>query len=167
MGTTLNIRRWTDADDVSALTEMLHRAYKPLADMGLRFLATHQDDTITRERVSAGKTFLGELDGVVIATVTLVAPEDAGGCPWYDRPDVASFGQLAVEPHLQKQGIAAQLLDLVEAEATAMGAAEIALDTSEQAHHLINYYAKRGYRFIEYTQWPDVNYRSVIMSKTL
>ena len=28
-------------------------------------------------------------------------------------------------------------------------------------------YTKRGYRFIEYSQWDIVNYRSVILSKRL
>jgi len=28
-------------------------------------------------------------------------------------------------------------------------------------------YEKRGYRFIEYARWDSVNYRSVILSKTL
>jgi GNAT superfamily N-acetyltransferase len=163
----LIIRRWNDSDDVAALTDLLHRAYKPLADAGMRFFASHQSEAVTLDRISAGKTYLGEIEGRVIATVTVIAPEDAKGCSWYNRPDVATFGQLAVEPQMQKQGIAAQLLDVVEAEAKAMGATEIALDTSERADHLIAYYSKRGYRFIEYTQWPDVNYRSVIMSKTL
>jgi GNAT superfamily N-acetyltransferase len=167
MGTYLRIRVWNENDDISALTWMLHRAYKPLADMGLRFLATHQDDAVTLERISKGLTFLGEVDGNVIATVTLVHPSDARGCTWYDTPKVAYFGQLAVEPEFQKHGIAAQLLDRVESEAKSMGAAELGLDTSEKAFHLIAYYRKRGYRFIEHVQWPDTNYRSVIMSKTL
>lgn len=31
-----------ETDDIEALTELLHKAYKQLADMELRYLATHQ-----------------------------------------------------------------------------------------------------------------------------
>lgn len=163
----LHIRPWEEGDSVSELTELLHRAYKQLADMGLRFLATHQDDTITLDRISSGKCFVGTIDDVIVATVTLYPPEKANGTPWYDRPDVASFGQLGVEPHFQKQGIGDMMMDHVESVAKEDGITELALDTSEKAEHLIRYYTRRGYRFVEHTQWPEVNYRSVIMTKTL
>jgi len=45
--------------------------------------------------------------------------------------------------------------------------AELALNTSELATGLISMYMKKGYRFIEYVQWDDVNYQSVILSKAL
>jgi GNAT superfamily N-acetyltransferase len=167
MPSELLIRRWNESDDLTALTDLLHRAYKPLADMGLRFLATHQDETVTLKRLSEGLAFVGEIDGKVIATITLLPPEVVNGTPWYDRPDVSSMHQLAVEPELQRQGIATKLIHHVEEEAKKIGATELALDTAEGAHHLIKYYKKLGYRFIEYTKWDVVNYRSVIMSKTL
>ena len=47
------------------------------------------------------------------------------------------------------------------------GAAELALDTAEPARHLIDWYTRLGYRFIEYAQWDVTNYRSVVMSKRL
>ena len=49
------------------------------------------------------------------------------------------------------------------------GFKEIALDTCEDAESLISYYEKRGYRFVEHVQWDPkiVNYRSVVMSKSL
>jgi hypothetical protein len=43
----------------------------------------------------------------------------------------------------------------------------MALDTAEPAAHLIAFYNRLGYRFIEHAQWRMTNYRSVIMSKTL
>jgi hypothetical protein len=39
---TYSIRPLRDDDSISDLTALLHRAYKPLLDMGLRYLATHQ-----------------------------------------------------------------------------------------------------------------------------
>ncbi|HYM19981.1 MAG TPA: GNAT family N-acetyltransferase [Candidatus Kapabacteria bacterium] len=163
----LLIRRWNEFDDVAALTELLHRAYKPLADMGLRFLATHQNEATTLDRLSTGVGYVGEIEGKVIATITLYHHKSKHNAHWYDKPDVAVMGQLAVEPELQRQGIATKLICHVEEEAHKLGANELALDTAEGAHHLITYYEKLGYRFIEYTKWDVVNYRSVIMSKTL
>jgi hypothetical protein len=55
----------------------------------------------------------------------------------------------------------------VEAMARADGAREIALDTAEPAVHLVEWYARCGYRFIEYAQWRGKRYRSVVMSKAL
>lgn len=163
----LQIRLWQEGDSVSELTELLHRAYKQLADMGLRFLATHQSDHITLDRISRGKCFLGLIDSKVISAITLYPTSETKGTPWYDRTNVGHFGQFAVEPHLQKHGIGDLMMDHVESVAKEDGITELALDTSEKAEHLIRYYTRRGYRFVEHTQWPDVNYRSVIMTKTL
>ena len=59
-------------------------------------------------------------------------------------------------------------MDWAEARACETGAAEIALDTAETADDLIRFYSRRGYRFIEHVNWGDaVNYRSVVMSKTI
>ncbi len=109
------------------------------------------------------------LEGRLVGTIAFRDAAGTGGSPWLDRPEVASFGQFAVEPPLQGRGLGASLLDLVEARARETGARELALDTSEKATRLIAYYAKRGYRFIEHVQWDPavVNYRSVVLSKTL
>lgn len=163
----LTIRNWTSDDNVSELTKLLHRSYKSLADMGLRFLATHQDDTVTLDRITRGDCYLGCINDNVIATVTLYGPDQTRGTPWYDREDVAHFGQFGVEPELQRRGIGSLMMDHVETAAREKRIPELALDTSENAVHLIDYYERRGYRFIEFTQWSEVNYRSVIMSKTL
>ena len=107
------------------------------------------------------------MDGAIVGTVTLKSIENTKGSPWYDRADVAAFGQFAVRPDLQRKGIGARLMDKVEGRARELGVAELALDTSERASGLITMYQSRGYRFIEYAQWEITNYRSVILSKRL
>jgi len=72
-----------------------------------------------------------------------------------------------VEPQVQSRGIGSRLLDHVERRAKALGAAELSCDTAEPAKHLIEFYNRRGYRFIQYAQWKSTNYRSVILSKCL
>lgn len=165
----VEIRRIAESDSVEELTELLHRAYKILADMGFRFFATHQTPEQTQERIDSGECYVGIHDGRVIGTVTFYPPPrpESSGSEWYRRPDVSHFGQFAVEPSLQRSGVGSRLMDFVEDLARERGIAEIALDTAEGAHHLRDYYGRRGYRFIEYVQWDVTNYRSVVMSKNV
>jgi ribosomal protein S18 acetylase RimI-like enzyme len=149
------------------LTELLHLAYGELAKMGLRFYASHQSEDVTQERASMGECYVGEKDGKLVCTVTLTDAENVSGSPWYDRPDVFTVNQFAVHPDLQRQGIGSAIMDFIERRAAQKGVVELGLDTSESATHLINFYKKRGYRFIEYVKWEAVNYRSMVFSKTL
>ena len=164
----VTIRLLTPSDDLIVLTALLHRAYGALAARGMRFLASHQPVATTAERTARGECAIAEIDGRVVGTV-LFRPMGSGrGTPWYLRPDVATVGQFAVEPAWQRRGIGARLMDWTEARARATGAVEIALDTAETADDLIRFYTRRGYRFIEHVNWGDVvNYRSVVMSKTV
>lgn len=235
------IRLLRPEDSIEELTTLLHRAYKELADMGFRYVATYQTPEVTAERIAgaecyvavapdvmsngeggarSGERVMGNAggDGGLASgsdqTDSQLAPPDStfhtphstsiseprphrltplqphpitpstpyprlvgaicfhdasftGGCPWYGRPEVASFHQFAVDPGFQRQGIGSALLDMAEQRARETGAKEIALDTAEGAAHLIALYERRGYRFIEYAQWSVTNYRSVIMSKKL
>lgn len=155
-------------DSIEELTELIHRAYASLAAMGLRYLGTWQPPETTRERSEGGECWVGERDGLLVATVTLYEPARAGGAPWYDRADVASFGQLAVEPALQRHGIGSALMDIVERRARECGAAEVACDTAEPATHLIRWYEARDYRIVDRVDWrPGTNYLSVVLSKRL
>ncbi|MCP4570645.1 MAG: GNAT family N-acetyltransferase [FCB group bacterium] len=161
------IRPISDKDSIEELTELLHRSYKVLADMGLKYLATWQDSDITRKRIAKGECFVAEDNGRIIGTINLYPPDILGGSPWLERGDIAEFGQFAVDPEFQKQGIGEMMVEFVENRARQIGLAEIGLNTSEKSDHLIKWYEKLGYRFIEYVDWDLTNYRSVIMSKTL
>lgn len=163
----VHVRPLAPSDSISELTTLLHRAYAQLADMGLRFVATHQTEDTTRHRIKDAECYVAELDGRIVGTIIFRGPGQSRGCPWYERPDVAGFGQFGVEPALQGKGIGSTLLAFVEARARETGAAELALDTAETANHLIDIYARRGYRIVDNVKWEPVNYRSVIMSKRL
>lgn len=161
------IRPISDTDSVSEITVILHRAYARLAEMGFRYLATHQGEEVTRERLGRGEAFVAELDGRLVGTVTLIPPGVLSGHEWYAKPGVAVFGQFGVLPELQGDGIGRRLMDAVEARATELGASELACDTAEGATHLIEMYTRRGYRLVGYADWDVTNYRSVVLSKTL
>jgi GNAT superfamily N-acetyltransferase len=163
----VSIRPLNADDSLEELTDLLHRAYRVLADMGLRFLATHQDVATTRSRVAAGHCFVAELAGKVVGTICYFEPNKKSGCDHYKKKGVAHVGQLAVEPTLQRHGIAAKLMAHAEAYARERGMTELALDTAEPAIHLIDWYTRLGFRFVGHQQWEVTNYRSVIMSKVL
>jgi GNAT superfamily N-acetyltransferase len=161
------IRRLRSADSFEKLTELLHRSYKSLADMGLRFFATHQGVNVTRGRANKGICFVAESESRIIGTITFYDSDRTAGSPFLNKKGVGHLGQLAVEPEFQKQGFGARLISTAEAYARSRGDEWLAIDTADSAEHLIRWYERLGYRFVEYTCWDVTNYRSVIMSKRL
>lgn len=146
---------------------MLHEAYPPLAAQGMRFVASHQNSATTRKRMGCGETIVAEEAGLIVGVVTLLRAAETHGSPFYERPDVAGFGQFAVRSSHQGRGIGGALLNLVELRATEQGVRHLALDTSEHAAELIAFYEANGFRFVEHAQWQAVNYRSAVMAKLL
>jgi hypothetical protein len=59
------------------------------------------------------------------------------------------------------------MVDVADRRARELGARELALDTADQAAHLIGLYAHWGFRIVDEAQWDGPNYRSVIMSRCL
>lgn len=163
----IRIRPIAESDSMEELTELLHRSYKRLGDMGLRFFATHQTPQQTRERVNDGECFVAEQEGKIVGTICLYTIRGSDSPALYRREDVAWFGQFAVAPELQTQGIGGRLLEHVEARAQELGMAELALDTAEGATHLIDFYGRRGWEIVGHTDWEVTNYRSVLMSKRI
>lgn len=166
-GRLIHYRQWQPADDLEALTDLLHRAYAQLAAAGLQYMASHQTSDVTLRRMKRGVAVVAVAAETVIGTITLADVAKTAGSSFYDRPDTASFGQFAVDPAWQHRGVGSMLMNLVESMACEAGARCLALDTSEQATGLIRLYETRGFRFVEHVQWPDVNYRSVVMAKVL
>lgn len=167
----ITVRPLRETDNLDEITLMLNRAYKFLADMGFRYLASHQETETTKERIRKAKCFVAVLKEKpkkrIVGIICYYSPKNASGCEWYDNPGVAYFGQFGVEPELQKAGIGNILLDEVEKLAKKDKAEELSLDTAEGAAHLINFYKKRGYRNVGFTKWHVTNYRSVLLSKKL
>lgn len=152
---------------IEPITDLLHNSYAPLAAAGMRYLATHQKSSVTRDRLLEGESYLGFLGDDLISTVTLKPTRGQCSSHWYRQPGVFHFGQFCVHPAHQGKGLGSLIMDRLETRARDLGARELALDTSENAAHLIAMYTKRGYRFVEHVQWDAVNYRSVILSKNL
>lgn len=165
----IEFRLISSDDSIEELTQLLHKSYKVLADMGLKYLATAQDNSVTLKRaMSAYKCYIGIYKNKLAATISLYSPKPSDKSSWYNKDFVASLGQFAVAPELQKYGVGSKLMDIVEEEARRINnVRELALDTAETAYHLIEFYKKRSYRYIETVKWDVTNYKSVVLSKSL
>jgi len=149
------------------LTELLHQAYRPLANAGFRYSASHQGPEVTRKRLSRGEGWLAWMEGALVGTVSLDPGTPDNPCEYYRRPGVYHFGQYAVRSDLQRRGIGRALLEHLEARTLALGGTELALDTAEGASVLIQTYGRHGYAPVGQVQWQSTNYRSVVMAKRL
>lgn len=165
----VEFRLFLKEDSIEDLTQLLNRSYKGLADMGLNYVAATQDNSITLKRITnAYKCYIGIYKNKIISTISLYSPKPSNESSWYNKDFVAKIGQFAVTPELQKYGIGNKMMDIIEDEAKKIeNVKEIALDTAETAHHLINFYRKRGYKYVETISWDVTNYKSVILSKSL
>ncbi len=168
------VRLLRESDPIAEITGLLHRAYAKQVAMGLAPLAGRQDDATTFKRVHSGECYLATLPDPasvrgekIVGTILFHEVEDAKGPPWFGNPHVDSFSQFAIDPDIQGQGLGGLMLDKAESRARECGAVELACSMAEPDTALMQWYLKRGYRFIEHWQWPYTNYRSAILSKTL
>ena len=161
------IRELESSDSLEELTELLHRSYKQLADMGLRYVATYQDVKTTQERISQGIAFVAVVDGKLVGTIVFTRPEHTNLPKGKPIAGAGKLNQLGVEPSLQGKGIGKRLFVCAEEYARGQGVKALILDTAEDATHLIKWYERMGYRFEEYVQWEVTNYRSVVLVKYL
>ncbi|MBA4601933.1 GNAT family N-acetyltransferase [Thermoactinomyces sp. AMNI-1] len=154
-------------DSLEEMTRLLNEAYSMWLARGLKYVAATQSVEITRARIKDAVSLVGWYQQKMIGTITYYSPEINAGCDWYDREGVGRFGQFATHPDYRKLGIGSKLLERVENMARSEGVDELALDTAKDAVELIQYYKKKGYRFIQYVDWNITNYRSVVLSKKM
>lgn len=163
----LQIRALAADDSIVALTGVLHRAYARLGRMGLNYTAVDQPPQVTAERVSGGQCFVADDDGALVGTIVVQPPYEANECAYFARPGVAALHQFAVDPASQGRGIGRALLQAAERWARAQGFLEVALDTAEQAEHLIGLYERLGYERVGTVRRAGKVYRSVVLRKAL
>lgn len=146
--------------DVPALRRLVNAAYRVLGEMGLNYTGVFQDEEITRQRMRGREVYILEDEGVLVGTVTFSVEEEDGERYGY-------VNQLAVEPSRQRQGLGGRLMDIAEERARDLGLRSVRLDTALPAHHLVRWYAARGYVEIGRTRWSGKTYESVIPEKSL
>lgn len=132
-------------------------------------MAATQDEVMTLKRLSAGTSFLGSIDGEIVASgVIYQSVTRRDDTPeWFLRDDVAVFAQFAVAPRYQKLGLGIKVLDLLQQEARAGQKRYLACDTAEPAHDLVAYYKRRGFSIVTTMRYLDTSYSSVILSKDM
>ncbi|MEP6755370.1 MAG: GNAT family N-acetyltransferase, partial [Chthonomonadales bacterium] len=161
------IRPIEPTDSFDELTDLLHRAYAPLGEAGMEFVASHQDVEVTKKRAGWGSCHVAVLDGKLVGTVTIYGPMPDSRVELYRRDDTFHFGQFCVDPDLQNNGLGDRLLRHAEDFARKNGGSFLAFDTSERADRLISWYSKRGYASVGTTDWEATNYLSILFSKSL
>jgi GNAT superfamily N-acetyltransferase len=167
------LRPLQPADDLDALTALLHRAYAPLGAAGMNFTAVDQTVDKTRERTASGQCFVAERGGRIVGTVTVDGAFDpnrhgwARATPWFFRADVAHLHQYAVDPEAQGIGIGAALLAACETWSLEQGHRALALDTAAPATALRLRYQRAGFHDVAELRWDGKAYRSVVMVKPL
>jgi len=147
--------------DVPKLRKLLNAAYKRLADMGLNFNATFQDDDLTADGIVDGRTFVLDLQGEIIATMKLRHRNVI------DERPCLYVGRFAVQPDLQGQGLGIYLLNLAEKLAKREGCSRIQLDTAQPAEHLVKFYEGNGFKIMKPTYFEGKTYCSWVLEKTI
>jgi GNAT superfamily N-acetyltransferase len=161
------IRTLAPTDSLIELTDLLHRAYASLGAMGLNYTAVDQTPDITAQRIAGGQCYVAEVEGRITGTIVVKPTYQKSDCEYFTRPGVAAVHQFAVDPNMQGKGIGRALLQACEAWASQQSCSELAMDTAEQAEHLIKLYTNLGYRQVGLVQWRGKVYRSVVLSKAL
>ena len=165
---SFSCREVSPADDLAALTMLIRSAYAPHAASGLRYWATHQSTEDAAKRLAAGHGFVGEVNGRVVATVTLRRAEPDSKVELLREPETWSFGQFAVAPEHKGKGFGKQVHDFALFYAATQGCTKMALHTAQPASALIAMYQAWGYKVVGTCDWrPHTNYLSVLMSKPL
>ena len=161
------VRLFCESDSIADLTSLLHRAYARLGKLGLNYTAVDQTTEITAKRIRGGTCYVATLANALVGTIVVQPTYSKNECEYFTRLGVAAAHQFAVEPARQSLGIGRMLLAKAESWASENGFHELAMDTAEQATHLIELYAKLGYRPVGWVQWSGKVYRSVVLSKRL
>jgi GNAT superfamily N-acetyltransferase len=163
----LHLREFRESDSIVELTALLHRAYARLGAMGLNYTAVDQTPEVTAKRIRGGNCFVVEDGAKLVGTIVAQPTYAHNDCEYFTRPGVAAVHQFAVHPEHQGAGIGRMLLQRAERWAKESGFVELAMDTAEQATHLVELYTRLGYRHVDWVQWPGKVYRSVVLSKPM
>jgi ribosomal protein S18 acetylase RimI-like enzyme len=164
----VEIREISDADDLVAITDLVHAAYSPHTQSGLRYWGTHQTVAETAKRIHSGTALLMVNEGRYVGIVIVRPPQPASEVPLYRQPHVWSISQFCVSPEYKGMGYGRRLHEAALSFASRAGAEFMALDTAEPARDLIAMYQGWGYSVVGSCDWrPHTNYESVLMKRAI
>lgn len=165
----VNVRA-AEIKDIPQLTHLLNAAYRPLAELGLNFTATFQDDELTACGLLSGRTLVLEIENQLIGTMKLRLDAGVSGTGLQlggmDAP-ILYLSRFAVLPNLQGQGLGLYLLNLAESIAEKEGCRALQLDTAQSAKYLLEFYSSQGFQIIRPIFYDGKTYTSWILEKEL
>lgn len=161
-------RRINESDDLVRITGLIHAAYAPHAELGLKYWGTHQSVKDTEKRYSLGIGFIAEENGEYVGTATIRPPQQESKVELYRQQGVWSLSQFCISPSYKGKGYGKALHAYVATAAMEHGASVLALDTAEPAVGLIAMYQSWGYQIVGECDWrPHTNYTSLVMALPL
>jgi ribosomal protein S18 acetylase RimI-like enzyme len=164
----VEIRAISDDDDLDAITDLVHAAYLPHAQSGLRYWGTHQTVDDTAKRIRSGTALLMLDESQYVGIVIVRPPQPESAVPLYRQPDVWSISQFCVSPEIKGKGYGRELHEKALSFASDAGAEFMALDTAEPAKGLIAMYQSWDYSLVGRCDWrPHTNYESVLMKRAI
>ncbi len=153
--------RQSNESDVPLIRKLVNSAYQELADMGLNYTATYQDEEITRNRVSKGRCYILFHETDVVGTVLFTSQN------YFTNRRTGYVSQLAIHPLYKSLGLGTLLMNWCEELAQREGFEAVQLDTAKPAQHLVKWYLGRGYTIVGETHWEGKTYQSWIFEKSL
>ena len=106
------IYRKLTALDAVEYQALVHKAYKPVTELGINFAAASADLTSIETHLKTNFAYGLFIDDVLVCTLSL-------RLPWGNNPGpygVPHIGWVATDPERKKQGLAAKMLAWVEQE---------------------------------------------------
>ena len=165
----IDVRRLAARDSLAALTDLVQRAYAPLAERGLVLPEATQSPLVTQQRVARGQCFVATRHGQLVGTVTVFGAHElgAGEQGVFRGRDAAHLHQFAVAPELQRQGLGRRLVAVCEQWSRERGFDRLVVVLADSATDLQALYRRLGY--VDVAQWqpPDAAPPSVVMEKPL
>lgn len=147
--------------DAPAVRALVNQAYRELADVGLNYTATYQDEQVTLKRMQEGRVFLLHKGPELVGTILFKEQN------FFTGRKTAYVGQLGIRPQHKKSGYGTLLMDFCERLAKQENFDGIQLDTAKPAAHLVSWYLQRRYNIIGEQQWEGKTYASWIFEKDL
>ena len=153
--------RMATEKDISQIRMLVNEAYKELADRGLNYTASYQDDEETKKRMSEGRAFVLLTNNEVVGTITFLEKN------YFTEKRSAYLCQFAIAPKLKRQGLGSIIMDFCEQLANDEKFEAVQLDTAKPAKHLVDWYLSRGYKIVGEKHWEGKTYDSHVFEKTL
>ncbi|KWW15493.1 hypothetical protein AS888_08140 [Peribacillus simplex] len=140
MSQLIRLATVTDASEVLGVTL---RAYEPIRDLNIKFLAATADLQLVTNNIRRNLTYVLERDGQIVSTVTVRHP-------WNDPEHFSPYPFIwwfAVDPLYKQKGIGAALLTWVEENMLRdlVKAPAVYLATADRHPWLVSIYERRGY----------------------